>query len=136
MVCKYTINTKEFECNNVITELRSFSNCNTSNVVYCIKCPCGLPYIGQTTQAVKNRIGQHRSRIRCKTENAPLVAHFVDMGHTAEDLVWQVIEVVGLPDRGGDLSQILLRKECKWITKCRSIDGGLNSNEEWNNCLL
>ena len=68
-------------------------------------------------------------------ENAPLVSHFLEQGHTADDLLWQVIEVITLPDRGGDLSQLLFRKECKWITKCRSIDEGLNSSEEWNALL-
>mgnify|MGYP002804684881 CR=1 FL=1 len=108
------------------------SNCNTINVIYCIWCPCDLIYIGQTTQPVKTRIGQHRSRIRCGTENAPLAAHFQEKGHSVDDIRWQVVETICTPERGGDMGAMLLRKECKWITRCCSIDTGLNSNEEWN----
>ena len=135
VACEFTLNGKSFSHGSINYELRHFSNCNTSNVVYAIWCPCGLVYIGQTTQPVKSRIIQHRSRIRCQIANAPLVAHFVTLNHTADDIIWQVIEVVKLPPRGGSLSALLLRVECKWITKCGSIDRGLNTLEEWNGVI-
>ena len=115
--------------------LQCFSNCNTTNVVYAIWCPCGLLYIGQTSQSIKLRIGQHRSRIRCGTEGAPLVAHYMELNHTPDQIFWQVIEVIKLPVRGGHLPSLLFRAECKWITRCRSIDHGLNTTEEWSSYL-
>lgn len=61
--CDFTFNTNTFEHGNIKHNLQLFSDCNTKNVIYCIWCPCGLTYIGQTQQPVKARIGQHRSRI-------------------------------------------------------------------------
>ncbi|CRL00600.1 CLUMA_CG013860, isoform A [Clunio marinus] len=34
-----------------------------TNVIYKIKCECGLCYIGQTIQSVKKRIGQHKNDV-------------------------------------------------------------------------
>ena len=110
-VCPYTRNTKSFKHHEIDIELRSATNCNTNNVVYCIWCPCGQIYIGQTTQCVSALICEHRNRIRCNVVNAPLVSHYQEKGHTADDITWQVIEKVKPPDRGGDLSALLTRKK-------------------------
>mgnify|MGYP002804721349 CR=1 FL=1 len=134
-VCAFTLGVKKFSHGTIEVDLKHFSNCNTANVVYAIWCPCGWIYIGQTTQPVKSRIIQHRSRIRCQTASAPLVAHYLALNHTEDEILWQVVEVVKLPPRGGSLSKLLLRAECKWITKCRSIDSGLNTLDEWNGAI-
>ena len=135
-VCDFTLNVKNFVHGTIDFKLRHFSNCNTTNVVYAVWCPCGLVYIGQTTQPIKSRIIQHRSRIRCQIVNAPLVTHFMAFNHTEDVLRWQVVEVVKLPPRGGNLAALLMRVECKWITKCHSIDRGLNTLEEWNGAII
>lgn len=87
--------------------LEFVSNCNIRNVVYCLWRPCNLPYIGQTQQPVKARIGQHRSRIRRSVVNDPLVTHFAEQNHTADYIRWQIIDQAIIPERGGDLTQIL-----------------------------
>ena len=112
-VCPFTTNTKTFRHGEIEIQLNSMSNCNTDNVIYCIWCPCRLTYIGQTSQCFRARICQHRSRIRCNMENAPLLSHFQDMGHSADSLKWQVIEVVRLPDQGGNMNTLLFKRECK-----------------------
>ena len=38
-------------------EQRTHMNCNSQNVVYLIKCPCSLMYIGMTSRKIKIRIG-------------------------------------------------------------------------------
>lgn len=40
-------------------------------------CPCQKIYIGKTNQEVKQRIVQHRSRIKTKVVTALMVSHFV-----------------------------------------------------------
>ncbi len=47
---------REFKIKGVIT-------CTTKNVIYMIKCPCGLAYIGKTQRALKTRIAEHRRSI-------------------------------------------------------------------------
>ena len=70
---------------------REFSNCNTPNVVYRIKCPCNLLYVGMTSRKVKLRIIEHCSTIRCRKATTKLTTHFVEMNHTPNDLKWVVI---------------------------------------------
>lgn len=43
-------------------------SCNSQNVVYILKCPCGMAYIGQTSKTIKIRINEHRSGIRTINE--------------------------------------------------------------------
>ncbi|CAJ0965652.1 unnamed protein product, partial [Ranitomeya imitator] len=82
------------QCNNVIRgdsfchphsgkkhKIKCFSTCDTTFVVYSIKCPCGLLYIGETTQPIKDRISKHKSIIRCKNMLLPLPFHFISKGH-------------------------------------------------------
>lgn len=80
---------------------------------------------------MKARIGQHRSRIRRLVENAPLVSHYKDKNHSADEIKCQVVEVAKIPERGGDITWILQRRECYWIDRIDSINQGLNSAEEW-----
>ncbi|OCT55183.1 hypothetical protein XELAEV_18004037mg [Xenopus laevis] len=39
--------------------INTFYTYDSTYVIYLIKCPCGLAYVGETTQKVKNRIKQH-----------------------------------------------------------------------------
>lgn len=38
--------------------VKGYFTCKSKNVIYLIKCPCGLLYIGETTQAIRDRIGK------------------------------------------------------------------------------
>ncbi|CAJ0964705.1 unnamed protein product [Ranitomeya imitator] len=51
--------------------IRGFFTCDSNNVVYVVKCPCGLLYVGKTTQHIRDRIASHKSTIRCKKNMAP-----------------------------------------------------------------
>ncbi|CAJ0928388.1 unnamed protein product [Ranitomeya imitator] len=89
-------------------------------VVYLIKYPCGLGYVGETTQHIRDRISQHKSTIRrCKTL-LPVPAHFIQNNHT-------VIEHVSLARRGGDRIKKLKERESFWIHTLQTLTPlGLN----------
>ena len=126
MACRLTHDTKSVMINDKKIVQKRFSNCNTKIVIYCIQCPCNLTYIGQTGQPVKTRILQHKSRIKCKVQGAPLVSHYMEHAHTENDLEWSVIFVVDKDPRGGSTQTMLTRKEAELIEKYRTAYHGLN----------
>ncbi|OCT80730.1 hypothetical protein XELAEV_18027544mg [Xenopus laevis] len=73
---------------NVIN-IKCHATCNSIYVVYLLKCPCGMGYVGQTKREVKKRIQEHRG--------------------------WCVLEEIGIDRRGGDRHKRLLQDERKWI---------------------
>lgn len=99
---------KSFKIKGVIT-------CNTKNVIYMIKCPCGLAYIGKTTRCLKTRIAEHRSNIRLRDEKNPVAVHFNMAKHNLAALQYIGIEHVAIPRRGGDVDNLLLRREAFYI---------------------
>lgn len=68
--------------------------CRTPFVVYMLKCPCGLCYIGKTNRELRLRIIEHKSSIRRKCETSPVARHFNAMGHDICSLRFQGIELV------------------------------------------
>ena len=57
-------------------------NCATENV--CKK--YGIQYIGETSQKLRNRMNDHRNRLRNLTNLYLLYQHFNSYGHSEEDL--------------------------------------------------
>ncbi|CAJ0931127.1 unnamed protein product [Ranitomeya imitator] len=80
--------------------IRGFFTCDSQYVVYAIKCPCGQIYVGETTQAVKDRISQHKSDIRCGKTHLPVPNHFHQAGHTIAQLRFLVLEQIFSNRRG------------------------------------
>lgn len=87
--------------------IKGFHTCNSSNVIYSLKCPCGKIYIGQTTRPVKIRLNEHRSAIRkfnqekdkvqregTKWRETGVARHFSEASHNVSDLRWQIIEEI------------------------------------------
>ncbi|XP_041440147.1 uncharacterized protein LOC121400651 [Xenopus laevis] len=119
-------------------DIKGFFTCDTKDVVYCLKCPCGLTYIGQTSRAIKLRLNEHKSNIRnyrpapllpqtslkslknsdVRTERIKpetlLAKHFFMQGHQVSQLRWQVLEKV-IFKPGLDKKKCLLQRECYWI---------------------
>ena len=90
-------------------------------------CPCGKAYVGKTKRALKVRIAEHRSSIRCKNITYPVAAHFVEANHTVSSLHYIGIEHVPMPRRGGDIDSLLLKREAEWIYKLKTLaPQGLN----------
>ncbi|OCT80585.1 hypothetical protein XELAEV_18027399mg [Xenopus laevis] len=81
-------------------KLKDFSTCDTKYVVYMLKCPRGMAYIGQTIRSVKVR-NEHRNNIRIfKTDTAtdtPVSRHFHNQGHNLSQLRWLVLEKIIQP---------------------------------------
>ncbi|XP_073412618.1 uncharacterized protein [Dendrobates tinctorius] len=107
--------------------IRGFFTCDTNYVVYLIKCPCGLLYVGESTQHVRDRISSHKSTIRCKKTWLPIPYHFINANHSVSQLRFQVIEKVERPRRGGDHIKLLKSRESFWIYRSQTLaPKGLN----------
>ena len=53
----------------------------------------------------------HRGTVRCKNSTYPVVAHFLEENHSILSLHYIGIEHVTLPRRGGDLDNVLFKRE-------------------------
>ncbi|CAJ0955407.1 unnamed protein product [Ranitomeya imitator] len=80
--------------------IRGFFTCQSTQVVYAIKCPCGKIYVGETSQAIKDRISHHKSDIRCGKFHLPIPYHFREGGHSIAQLRFLVLEQISLNRRG------------------------------------
>ncbi|XP_041437942.1 uncharacterized protein LOC121399966 [Xenopus laevis] len=49
--------------------LNVYATCKSTHMVYLLKCPCGLGYVGQTSREVKMRIQEHKRNIKNFKEN-------------------------------------------------------------------
>ncbi|XP_069502072.1 uncharacterized protein [Ambystoma mexicanum] len=81
-------------CNNLITgntilhphkgykiNLHHSSTCDSKNVIYGIKCPCGIYYVGMTMRKAKIRWSEHKSNIRTGAIKSPVTQHFKKERH-------------------------------------------------------
>ncbi|CAJ0928468.1 unnamed protein product [Ranitomeya imitator] len=111
--------------------IRNYYNCDSTYVIYLIKCPCGLGYVGETTQHIRDRISQHKSTIRCKRIMLPIPAHFIAHNHNISQLRYQVIDHVPIARRGGNRILKLKEKEAYWIHTLQTLEPkGLNRGYE------
>lgn len=72
---------------------KGFSTCGTEGVVYLIKCTCPLLYVGKTSRTLRTCLLEHRSRIRLKVYEAPMVEHFLSAGHREDEFGHTVLYV-------------------------------------------
>lgn len=115
----------------LVHELSTFSNCQTKFVVYLLECACSLRYIGSTQLQLRVRIQEHIARIRNQIKEAPVVQHFLDKGHKADDLRVVVLEVVEA-HAYVDWGRLLLQHEAYWIFQLGTLyPKGLNSELEF-----
>ena len=127
--CGFTTKCKHFTHphNGREIAIRGTITCSTTFVVYLIKCPCGLAYVGKTTRALRTRISEHRSNIRCGDERNPVAAHFKKFGHSISSFRYWGIEKVERPFRGGDHGLLLLQREAYYIYTLNTMaPNGLN----------
>ncbi|OCT98369.1 hypothetical protein XELAEV_18010601mg [Xenopus laevis] len=95
--------------------------CKSTHVVYLLKCPCGLLYVGQTSREVKLRIQEHENNIRNFKENTQtdtsVSKHFFECKHNPMQLRWCVLKEAAPDRRGDNRLKRLLQKDGRWIKK-------------------
>ena len=137
--CSNTMNTKVFYHPQSGQEykIRDFINCNTTHVIYMLKCPCGKVYVGQTKRNLKVRIAEHKAAIRNGNMEYAIARHYKERNHgSTASLKFMGIEKVTMPPRGGDMKKLLLQREAYWIFTLNSVEPhGLNESLELNSFL-
>ncbi len=108
----------------------------SKHVVYLIWCPCGLGYVGKTSRQLKQRISEHKSSIRRKDVNYPVVAHFLALNHDVSTLQFCGIERVNVPPRGGDIEVLLQQRELFWIFTLQTLSPNGMNDEALFNAML
>ncbi len=69
------------------------SCCQTKNVVYLLSCKkCGIQYVGETMQSLRERFNQHKNSVIRKSYSTLLVSHFNQAGHSINDMTIRVLE--------------------------------------------
>lgn len=109
----------------------SFTNCNSTNLIYLIICPCNKSYVGMTTRKLKIRISEHKSNFRCKKTVTRLMKHFVDANHKPDEFSWTVLEKPYIPSHISDVPKFLFMKEQRWVYRLLSDSRGLNDTIPW-----
>lgn len=114
--CSSMINEKCFNNphSGINIEIQEYHTCQSSFVIYIIKCPCGLLYLGET-QTLKDRIARHKYSIRDKLTQLPLAKHFVKIKHTVAQHRFMVIDAVPHNRQGGIWELNLQKCEVQWI---------------------
>lgn len=113
--------------------IRSVITCASTHVVYLLRCPCGLAYVGKTTRQLKQRISEHKSTIRRNDQDYPVAMHFNDAHHDISTLRFCGIERVPAPPRGGDHDKLLKQHEAYWIYALQTLTPrGLNDDFSLN----
>ena len=110
--------------------LQSHTNCDSTHVIYMFRCPCQLMYIGMTTRKAKVRLNEHRSTFRCKKTNTKLTRHYLEMGHTENDIRWVIIDK--LNGNAPNVSEKLFRFEQRWVYRLHTHTHGLNEEVQWS----
>ncbi|XP_078525166.1 uncharacterized protein LOC144798270 [Lissotriton helveticus] len=133
--CNNIIGGEEFTHNGYTTKANDLWNCNTTNVIYFIRCVCGLGYVGETCRSIQVRITEHRSAIRTHKVAAPLVKHFLEENHKPEDFQWRILEKIRTPDSKGGCA-IRKKREVFWIFVLNTYRIGLNCDIPWENAIM
>lgn len=129
--CHFTHKTKQFNHPHTGKKynIKGIISCSTTNVIYMLKCPCGLAYIGKTTRSLKTRIAEHRSAIRNNVATSSVAVHFSAANHNVSTLKYIRIETIKPLRRGGDINSLLLKRELYWIHTLNTLaPKGLNED--------
>ncbi len=85
--------------------------------------------MGKTSRQLKTRIAEHRCAIRHQDPRSPVAQHVFKFKHSISTLQYIGIEAVKLPRRGGDINNLLLKREAYWIYTFNTLSpNGLNKD--------
>lgn len=83
--CSNTHDTKEF-CHphtGKKYKIKELINCLSTYIVYLLKRPCGLIYVGQTKRNLKLRIAEHKAAIRNENMDYAIARHYKERNHAS-----------------------------------------------------
>eukprot|EP00061_Rhincodon_typus_P002732 g18322.t1 len=81
--------------------------CTSINVVYCIRCSrCGLLYVKETKQRLRDHIVEHLCSVHDKRLHLPVVNHFNSSSHSLDDM-----SILGLLQCHNDTTQRLQEQQ-------------------------
>ena len=95
--------------------------CETKNVIYVISCcRCGIQYVGETSQMLRQRMNNHRSRLK-KVGVQYLYKHYCNAGHSEDDITIMPIEEVDVSDKHVSSTSERLQREQYWYRELKCI---------------
>ena len=106
--------------------------CLSYNLVYCITCSsCGIQYIGETKNTIRERFNVHNSTIGCGYDST-VPRHYATHGDIrSPKYTIHVLEIIALPREGDRAKTLRLRKEQMWITNLNTLVlHGLNLDDQ------
>ncbi len=120
-VCPY-VSDERLVCSTTTGQFFAFlheSNCESKNVIYLLSCKkCGIQYVGETMQTVRERFNQHRNSVLKKKYSTLLVSHFNQAGHSTNDMAIRILEKLSDDDARlpkAKLKAKLIEAEDFWI---------------------
>ena len=112
--------------NKTEIQINSSLGCNSTNVVYCLKCNkqnCNQIYIGQTKREIGVRFGEHKTSVKTKSNNT-IGNHFNGPGHSLANMNILAIEKVFNPSE-----TVIKKRESLWINRLEAEHKGLNKQK-------
>ncbi|XP_055956400.1 uncharacterized protein LOC126831676 [Patella vulgata] len=96
-------------------------SCSSSNIIYLISCrKCDKQYVGETQNALRERINGHRSDIVTKKDK-PVSIHFNQPNHDISDLIVTPIEKTKSDfETSEEIKTFRLTREKFWIDKLKT----------------
>ena len=114
---------------NTHTHTEKDLSCRSRNIIYLVTCRrCGLQYVGETSQELRQRMNQHRTAIR-GNKRTILSRHFNDNDHSVSDFHVQPIEqIIRRPGESDvEVKRRRLEREEFWMRElCTLYPYGLN----------
>ena len=120
-----------------VFEIKEFSTCNSSYIVYLLWCPCGLLYVGRTKRLLRVRIAEHLANIKKGFEHHSVSMHFKKK-HRQDPSLAQFcgIDSVYSAWRGSNRVRDLSQRETQWIYLLKCLHPrGLNIEVDLN-CFI
>ena len=115
---------EKFTCpvNNAEFDIDQFITCNTDHVVYALKCPCNLIYIGRTKRKMRIRVMEHINNIKLGYEDHNVSLHFkLKHNQDPSGLQFWGIQHIMQNWRGGHRVRELSKSETRWIFLTESL---------------
>lgn len=102
--------------NNRSFDIKQFITCNSTYVVYALKYPCGLIYVGRTKRMLRVRIAEHIHNIKMGFKDHNVSLHFkLKHNQDAAGLEFWGVEHLEPHWRGLNLFRELSKRETQWI---------------------